>query len=177
MVIRHSEKPTNNGAPYGVTLEGEQDKYSLTVLGWQRAGALVGLFAPGPLQRRELAVPDYLYAAGSDKHSPSKRPEQTIVPLANRLNLKIDSSFIKGQEHELTESARSRSGVVLVSWEHKAIPDVAGYLLEGTGIQAPAWPEHRFDVIWVFDLVPSTGLYNFIQVTQQLLAGDTDSLI
>jgi len=40
MVIRHAEKPTSHPPPYGITLEGVREKESMTVRGWQRAGAL-----------------------------------------------------------------------------------------------------------------------------------------
>ena len=48
MIIRHAEKPTTTPPPplNGVTITGKQDKDSLIPRGWQRAGALVTLFAP-----------------------------------------------------------------------------------------------------------------------------------
>ena len=46
MVIRHAEKPSDDGAIEGVTAAGEKCKHELIVRGWQRAGALARLFAP-----------------------------------------------------------------------------------------------------------------------------------
>jgi hypothetical protein len=40
-----------------------------------------------------------------------------------------------------------------------------------------AWPGDRFDIIWTFTLDPATGRYVFGQVPQQLLLGDTDTVI
>jgi hypothetical protein len=40
-----------------------------------------------------------------------------------------------------------------------------------------AWPGDRFDVIWTFTLDPATGRYVFGQVPQQLLLGDTNTVI
>lgn len=57
MVIRHAEKPGNyNGVRYsGVnnlgTVAGDNGMKHLVTLGWERAGALVRLFAP-PWGRR-----------------------------------------------------------------------------------------------------------------------------
>jgi broad specificity phosphatase PhoE len=44
MVIRHGEKPDENGNPPGYTWEGDPDKRSLTSRGWNRAHSLVALF-------------------------------------------------------------------------------------------------------------------------------------
>jgi hypothetical protein len=69
MVIRHAEKPDDTHQ--GVTAHGDQDKESLIVRGWQRAGALAALFDPtnGPLQNANLAVPKTIYASDPQKAS------------------------------------------------------------------------------------------------------------
>ena len=56
MIIRHAEKPTTTPPVSGVDINGQQNEDSLIVRGWQRAGALVALFAPtkGPLQNPGL---------------------------------------------------------------------------------------------------------------------------
>ncbi|HYL99200.1 MAG TPA: hypothetical protein VEZ90_09615 [Blastocatellia bacterium] len=179
MIIRHAEKPAASGAPYGVTSNGDHDAESLIVMGWQRAGALVPFFHPaeGPLQNTEIATPARLFAAGVANHSESKRPEETITPLAERLGLKIDTSYIKGQDKDVAHAAMACTGVALICWEHQEIPKIASHILKDTGITVPSWPGDRFDVVWIFDLNSSTGLYGFTQVPQQLLAGDTDTVI
>ena len=72
------------------------------------------------------------------------------------------------------------SGVVLICWEHDHIPALASSLpaIPGTAIPQ-TWPGNRFDVIWTFTLVPAAGpaQYTFGQVPQQLLSGDTDTVI
>src|SRR3954452_6026051 len=85
MIVRHAEKPTKENQQYGVRPDGEHDRHSLSVRGWTRAGALVGLFVP---QHGEptagLRRPDAIYASGhADKGS--RRPVQTVTPLAERL--------------------------------------------------------------------------------------------
>ena len=89
MIIRHAEKPPDSGEPLGVTAEGVNDGESLTIEGWQCAGGLVGLFAParGPLQAPGLAKPDFLFASASKSGGGSKRPLETITPLASKLGL------------------------------------------------------------------------------------------
>ncbi|MCM0082430.1 hypothetical protein L4X63_12600 [Geomonas sp. Red32] len=89
MLIRHAEKPAGEGPPYGVDGEGNREEDSITPLGWQRAGALVVLFAPahGALQGPGLSPPQYLFACGKEKERTRLRPLQTVVPLAKRLLL------------------------------------------------------------------------------------------
>src|SRR5262245_18417107 len=108
MLIRHAEKPY--GTQYGVTEHGNRNAESLIVRGWQRAGALVALFDPavGSLQNPYLAVPTFIYASrpvtaapsskkGKKIGSKSQRPLQTITPLAARLGLTPNLSFVEGQ--------------------------------------------------------------------------------
>jgi len=72
------------------------------------------------------------------------------------------------------------SGVVLIRWEHDHIPALASSLPTAPGTAIPSqWPGDRFDVIWTFTLVPgaATTQYTFGQVPQQLLSGDSDTVI
>src|SRR5690242_10170193 len=111
MIIRHGEKPTvKHQPPYGVSADGEQDWESLTVRGWMRAGALDALFKPpgGAFADAALATPSVVYAsrprdpgialAEDDEGSKSKRPLQTITPLAQKLGLAPNLDFAKGEE-------------------------------------------------------------------------------
>ena len=43
----------------------------------------------------------------------------------------------------------------------------------------PTWDGARFDVIWAFTLVPGSApaQYTFGQIPQQLLSGDSDTVI
>src|SRR5690349_18544807 len=95
MVMRHAEKPATDLTPYGVTLQGERDKESLAVRGWQRAGALANFFAPtdGHFQDPSLAEPQFLYASKPLRRRGSKRSTQTITPLAEKLAIKINTKF------------------------------------------------------------------------------------
>ena len=173
MIIRHAEKPTDSPPSHGVTAAGEHDPESLIVRGWQRAGALACLFAPsrGPLQSPELAQPQLLYA--SDKRGGSQRPLETITPLAAKLGVEIDTAFKDGQEKDLVKDALARPGVVLISWQHEAIPEIANRILDNQTTAPQKWPGSRFDLIWVFDRDSGSGIYHFTQVPQLLLAGDS----
>ena len=178
MIIRHAEKPTTTPPPplAGVTITGAQDNDSLIVRGWQRAGALVALFAPsrGPLQNSELATPQFIYAT-STSDPEGNRPEETITPLAERLGMAPNKSFANSQEQQAAASAISCDGVVLICWPHGKIPKLASFIPLSANNKNPipsSWPGDRFDVVFVFD-VDTNSDYIFSQVPQLLLDGDS----
>ncbi len=178
MIIRHAEKPPADGEPKGVTADGEIDAESLTIQGWQRAGALACLFAPtrGPLQDAQLATPQFLFASQSKDGSGSKRPLETITPLAAKLGL-TPETHKKSDIGKVAALAMACGGVALVSWQHEDIPAIAGAIMGNSTSVPQTWPGNRFDVVWVFDLDPSSNHYTFKQVPQCLLAGDLPSPI
>jgi hypothetical protein len=192
-VIRHGEKPDlpngNNGQqqtdpPFGIDSQGVQNAHSLLPRGWQRSGALTALFDPalGSLQAG-LATPGTLLSPsyGSPDKTIEHRTYQTIQGLAGRLGGQIGNPFAEGQEAQLAASLVSGySGVVLICWEHDHIPALASALPTAPGTAIPQqWPGDRFDVIWAFTLVPgpAAAQYAFTQIPQQLLPGDTDTVI
>lgn len=175
MVIRHAEKPSNNPPTEGVTQVGEREKESLTVRGWQRAGALTCLFAPanGSFQHPSLAAPQFLYASKPIRRNGSRRPIETITPLAEKLAIRINTHFSKLETEQMLEEVFVCNGVVLICWQYEYIPKIANYIL-GNNTTAPQhWPEDRFDMVWVFDRdAASSARYTFKQVPQNLLMGD-----
>ncbi|MGG1948113.1 hypothetical protein AB1286_25460 [Trinickia sp. NRRL B-1857] len=176
MLIRHAEKPVDNLV--GVGLDGTANAEDLIVQGGQRAGALIGLFDPpaGKGCRTGLATPQHLFAAGVGKHSESLRPEHTIDPLSAKLKIETDTRYLKGDEGKLAVAAMAAGGVVLVAWEHQNIPKIAEAIFPN-GPYPHQWPEHRFDVVWVFDRTATGAGWAFSQVPQLLLAGDDSSVI
>jgi len=174
MVMRHAEKPATDFTPYGVTLQGERDKESLAVRGWQRAGALANLFAPanGNFQDPSLAEPQFLYASKPLRRRGSKRSTQTITPLAEKLAIRINSKFPRFKVTEMLEEVFLCNGVVLICWQREYIPHIADQILGDNTVAPEDWPEDRFDMVWVFDRDPSSAMYDFKQVPQRLLSGD-----
>jgi hypothetical protein len=179
MLIRHAEKPDRDGEPFGVNEKGTRNKEALSVRGWQRAGALAALLAPtdGHFQHPALAKPKFLFASKPLKRKGSRRPIQTIRPLAHKLAIDIDSDFQRADYESMLQDVFSCKGVVLVCWQREYIPQIASYIL-GDGSKVPAdWPEDRYDMVWVFDLNRRTGGYTFKQVPQKLLSGDLGTAI
>ncbi len=159
-LIRHAEKP--EGKDIGVLPTGEKDDKSLSVRGWQRAGALVPHFASGQF------VPQALFAS----HSSSLRPRFTLLPLAGKLGIEINLNFGKGEEEQLVAAAKASAGMVLISWQHELIVTIANAILGDNHTAPQRWPSDCFDMTWVFDLDKDSRHYRFGQVAQLLLAGD-----
>jgi hypothetical protein len=175
LVIRHAEKP--DGTHAGIDKNGAPDDESLIVRGWQRAGALPGLFGPSAT----LPKPDQIYASAAGKHmtadgkigSKSKRPKETVSVLAAKLQMPIDDSFTKGQETALVGKITTLGGTTLVCWQHEAIPAIATAILGSSqGVPNP-WPDDRFDVVWRFTQAATGGAWTFDQVGELLLPGDS----
>jgi len=178
MLIRHAEKPAKDFVPYGVTRKGERDKESLQVRGWQRAGALIGLFAPPSGQvNSSLARPQFLYASKPLRRRGSRRPFQTLIPLGEKLGIEINTNFPRFAFEKMLEEIYSCKGAVLICWQREYIPAIALKILDDRRIAPADWPEDCYDMVWVFDLHRSSGQYRFKQVPQKLLAGDATTPI
>jgi hypothetical protein len=169
MLIRHAEKPDNG--PAGVQEDGTNDKHSLIVRGWQRAGALATFFAK-PV-RGGIATPATLFASATsndaampDEEAKSLRPQETILTLGRKLGVAPNIAIAVGQEAALITAVRAQDGVVLVAWEHKHIPIIAAGFVQNP----PAWGD-RFDAVWVLDR-QADGTYVRSVVNQDLLDGD-----
>ena len=171
-IIRHAEKQLGDGPPRAVAVDGSPDPESLTVAGWQRAGALISLFMPRPGASALLPTPTGLFASEIGPHSHSRRPIETLVPLSARLGLALNEPFLQDELDQLVAALKGSGGHVLVAWEHKRIPLIANQLV-GTSTGVPQiWPDDRFDLVWVFEPRPDAPAYRLRQVPQLLLAGD-----
>jgi hypothetical protein len=179
-LIRHAEKPKEDWPGPGLTSEGVDDKKSLVVRGWQRAGSWAALFGSG-LAGEDFPRPTTIFAADPNAvagEEPSRRPFETISPLAARLGLTPITSYAVGQEVELATAVSGHRGVVLVAWEHKAIvaailPALAGASpLQG----APRkWDGARYDVVLRLDRAGRDGRWSLRQLFPRLLSGDSDT--
>jgi len=179
MLIRHAERPAKVGSPYGTTPEGNHDVNSLSTMGWQRAGALVGLFAPnnGQSQDSRLAIPGNVFATNVGHGSESKREQQTVTALASKLGLDVSAKYLKRDHEEIVKDVLASDGVVLICWDHKGMSAIANGILGNTTTAPQKWKRKRFDLVWVFDWDSSTQSYSFTQVPQKLLPGDTSKVM
>lgn len=179
LLIRHAEKPAKDSPPFGVTRKGDRSKESLDVRGWQRAGALTNLLAPPDrrFQHAALARPQFIYASKPVKRRGSRRPVETIIPLAEKLGIEINSEYRRSEVESMLDEVFSHKGVVLICWQREYIPQIASYIMDHKRSVPEEWPDDCFDLIWVFDLDSSSGRYKFKQVPQRLLSGDRASPI
>jgi hypothetical protein len=136
LIIRHAEKPT----------EGDPD---LSTEGYARAQLLLKDFLPLGV-RPDLPTPQYIFAAAPSSHS--NRSALTVIPLSEALHLQINQDF---KDHDYADlaaellSGRYSGKVVLVSWHHGKIPDLATAL--GATPPYNPWPDDQFDRIWKID--------------------------
>ena len=174
ILIRHAEKPSADGSSPGLAPSGESDPHELSLEGWQRAGALTCFFSPWHegLTRAQAPPPNALFAPRPSELHPSRRGLRTLQPLAARLGLRVRTPHAVGEETMLADRLRTASGVVLVAWEHRALPGLARALVGHAGCDRPlptVWPGDRFDVLWLF--MPSEAGWHFWQQPQNVMAG------
>lgn len=180
IISRHGEKPEPSIGSLGVDQLGRSDPHSLTVVGWQRAGALAALLAHAPsVAHPDLVRPERVFATKPTSRAKSRRELDTARPAADRLGLVIDSSHEHHQVDQLADRILADSRPPLVVWHHGEIPSLVRALGVDPAEVPATWPEHRYDLLWVLTRkAPSAtsgdGLarYSLEVVPQRLLAGD-----
>jgi len=177
LFIRHAEKPDHDSLGPGLTIDGQPDKKSLVIRGWHRAGAWAALF--GANSTDDFPQPQTIFAAAPETEgaNPSQRPYETIIPLAERLQLTPVVDFPKGEETRLAQQLAQLAGVVLVCWEHKSL--VASLIPALVGTQRidgvpTVWDDSRFDVVLRFDRASPGQGWSFRQLFPRLLANDSN---
>jgi hypothetical protein len=185
LIIRHAEKPLPNG-DNGVDENGAPNSESLTPRGWQRAGAWAELFVPALGHQSVLPKPDVLYASNPDHHDEataddaggkSRRPLETITPLADKLGFEINQSITKRKVTDLAAAVSAASGVALVCWQHEMIIEIVN-AISSTLPNVPAkWPSDRFNVLFRLDRADDTTPWEFQQIVPVLLDGDSPAPI
>jgi hypothetical protein len=129
VIIRHAEKP-----PKG---------YNLTCQGLNRS-----LQLPAVLTAK-FGVPKFIYvpSLALGKQTRHARMFQTVVPLAVKYNLDINSKYSVRDSAGIAQEIRSKKGTVLVAWEHHAIPPIVRAL--GLKSFNLVWGDNDYDSIWI----------------------------
>ena len=168
LLIRHAEKPDPADGSVGVRGDGSADAGSLSVRGWQRAGALAAVLGDPRRVVTMLPEPPGLLIAAQDAGR-SRRPCQTLAPLAARLKIDVETYRSEGDEQAIIRRLHNgvRGGVV-ICWRHRELPALARALFRGDAQLVPRkWDDARFDLAWRLD-----GDH-FDVIAQRLLDGDT----
>jgi hypothetical protein len=162
LVIRHAEKPASGP--------------DLSPQGFERAEALPALFQKSDSRPEPFPTPDFIFATeSSSSPDKSKRPVETVQPLAKKLGLDIDDKvkndhFTKVAD-KLLNDKKYDGKTVLVCWHHGKIP----HLLSALGVtpQPDDVPPGVFNQVWVvtFD---AAGKAKLEERPQLLLPSDKE---
>lgn len=127
--IRHGEKPVKGD--------------NLNCQGLNRAMKLPAvLFA-------KFGIPAFTFvpAIGLGESTKHSRMFQTIMPMAAKYNLTINSSHQERDSLAIAADLKSRTGTVLILWEHKGIAPIVKSL--GIKDDNLKWPDNDYDSIWI----------------------------
>ena len=121
----------------------------------------------------EKSRPDFIFAMKAPHADGTKRPLETIQPLADSLKITVDDSIKNSHINDLVQkllTAPELNGkVVLICWNREGPPIFAA----GLGVvDIPHWPSPTFDRFWVFDF-DDKGLTQFRDLPENLLPGDS----
>jgi len=117
LLMRHAEKSADPLDP------------DLSPKGRERADRLV-TYIPDTFH-----TPDFIFATALSKHS--RRPFETVAPLAKATGVPIDATFADQDygalAHELASDPRFSGKLILVCWHHGNIPSLAHALKATSG--------------------------------------------
>lgn len=130
VLIRHAEKPDNG--------------YNLSCAGFNRA-----LKLPEVLKSK-FGIPNYIFvpSPSTGKQTTNGRMLQTILPFAVKYNLAINTNYDVDDVANLVQKISTRTGTVLVVWEHKQLPKILD-LLGIKGSPNLKWAPDDFDSIYI----------------------------
>jgi hypothetical protein len=187
LIIRHGEK-------LGDPKKDNDGGRHLSVRGSARAAALPSLFIPTLPQLacsiyhkpaeftahyHEVPVkgsaprfgsPNYIFATARSKDS--KRPIETVTPLATALKVPLNDGFADNEAsiQKMTNAILNDfpGKIILVCWHHGMIPAIAKAL--GIG-RPPKWDAKVFDRVW--QITFPKGKATLTDSAQMLLYGDS----
>jgi hypothetical protein len=146
VLVRHGEKPADGLGQ--LNCQGLNRALALPAVIGKLFGKPDAAFAPDPAQSKEDYGHLYNYV----------RPLATIEPTAIVFGLPVDASIgvanLDALRHKLVSPAY-RNALVVVAWEHAAIPKLARLLVADHGGDptiVPDWQADDFDSIYVVKL-------------------------
>jgi hypothetical protein len=159
LIVRHAEKPYHKSD-------------DLSPKGFRRAEAMAELFERQP-HLADKGLPSTLFATKYIPGNHSKRCIETLTPLAKKLNLPVETPYVREEtqslaRHILTDSHYDGK-TIMIAWTHSEIIELTKALNARPPVQV--WNDETFDRIWMIDY--SSGKTKLIDLPQSLLPGDT----
>jgi hypothetical protein len=138
ILIRHGEEPADPNDPH------------LSPEGIKRAQDLVPFITTDPEMTR-YGAPVTLFATRTTKHDTGVRTQETLVPLAQVLKLRVQTPFLGSQYAEMARAILLNplyaGKTVLVCWNHENIPQLT-YAL-GVTREPEKWKGKVFDLVYI----------------------------
>ena len=160
LLIRHAEKPPDEAVSVHLTPEGAK-----------RADALPKLFEASMARPDPFPKPDFIFATENSMRS--RRPVETVEPLAKALGLKVHTPFKNADfarlAKQILEDPKYSGKTVLICWHHGTMPQLARALRAS---DAPDdWKGTAFDRVW--QITYDGGKAAFQSLPQRLLPSDS----
>ena len=138
--IRHGEKPKKGN---NLTCEWFNRSLELPKVLFTKFGIPSNIYIPA------LALGE------QTKHS---RMFETLIPFAVKYNLPLNSSFEEKDADKIAADIKSKSGTILICWEHKAIINIVQSLGYHNDVK---WDDDDYDSIWIVTI--KDGVAQFSQ--------------
>jgi hypothetical protein len=174
LIIRHAEKT------------GDKDDVHLSKEGQARAEVLEQLFVKSRERPDPFPTPDFIFAAC--EHKDSKRPVETVTPLAKKLKLTINDHYdnklppkdakdkpkkdgAAELRDELFNTPKYYGKTILIAWRHSTLPELAKTL---KAEKVPEkWDDAVFDRVWQINY-DNEGRATFHDRPQRLFSKDSE---
>ncbi len=159
ILIRHGEK-----TPPGTYL---------SLKGRQRAAALVPTFLGSP-SLLHYGPPAAIYVMKSGKSAPAVRWAQTVISLADELNIPLQNQYNRRETEQMVKEIREmeeyEGKMVLICWSHGELPSIAAQF--GAKKAPKKWSGDTYDRFWILTF-EENGEVLFEDLPQKLLYGDS----
>lgn len=179
VIARHCEKDTDKKSL-------ANPEQHCNYLGFHRAEYFSTLFDSDPSSRWPL--PSFLFATSIPRNTSTiphnrnnYREVETLIPLAEKANLEINSDFGPDDTKELADHIFGllQNGdlcgkVALISWKHEGIPRLAKQLACRTLSSFPEkYPIGSYDQVWILNFLYDNGktMRSYYQGTEQHING------
>jgi hypothetical protein len=160
ILLRHAEKPR------------DESNVHLSERGESRARALVAFLTTKPAFVTN-GLPVALFAPKSTSRGHSRRPYETLAPLAEHLQLSVQMPYGSSDYAALAKHVLSDPGLngktVIVCWIHDYLPALAKAF--GVKPEPARWKSSVYDRVWVITYKDHRA--GLADLPQKLLPGDS----